>query len=288
MGRHAEAIRYFTAVMTLGRFRAVPRVGPLERLERICGYLLRHSEGAIRFRTGTPDHTKYQTSTYDWQYTTYGASTEEIPKDMPTPKGRPIKLTTFVDANLLHDNTTGRSATGVIHLANQTPIEWFSKRQSTVETSTYGSEFVAARQATEQIIDIRYTLRMMGVPIKGPTTLFGDNASVVTSGTIPQSTLSKRHVALSYHRVREAVAQGTIRFVHIEGRENPADVLTKFLPHTVFWPFIRPLLFWRGETNDEPTFSPVRGVSGRNSEASRGPGNVTVEKVLYGKNGSRG
>ena len=41
-----------------------------------------------------------------------------------------------------------------------------SKKQATVEMATYGSEFVAAKTATEQIMDIRYTLRYLGVPIK--------------------------------------------------------------------------------------------------------------------------
>jgi hypothetical protein len=278
----------FAAVMTLGRFRAAPRTGHLDRLKRICGYLRRNPEGTIRFRTGKPDYSKYQVPTYDWQYTTYGGSTEEIPRDMPTPKGKSVTLTTFVDANLLHDSTTGRSATGIIHLANQTPIDWYSKRQSTVETSTYGSEFVAARLATEQAIDIRYNLRMMGIPIDGATYMFGDNASVVTSGTIPQSTLSKRHVALSYHRVREAVAQGIIRFIHIEGKENPADIMTKFLPYAVFWPFVRPLLFWRGETNNEPSISAMRGVSSRNSGPSFGSNDVNAKKDAYSNIGTRG
>ena len=61
---------------------------------------------------------------------------------------------TWVDANLYHDFLTGRSVTGVIHLVNQTMIDFYSKKQNTVETSTYGSEFVAARTATEQIIDL--------------------------------------------------------------------------------------------------------------------------------------
>jgi len=186
---------------------------------------------------------------------------------MPTPKGVGVALTTFVDANLLHDLTTGRSATGVLHIINQTPVEWYSKRQSTVETSTYGSEFVAARIATEQVIDLRYSLRMMGIPIEGPTYMYGDNASVVISGTVPHSTLTKRHNALAYHR-----ASHIIVFLHIEGKENPADIFTKFLPHCVFWPFIRPLLFWRGETENEPVDFSVRGVSsGNRSESGHEP-----------------
>ena len=142
---------------------------------------------------------------------------------------------------------TGRSVTGILHLVNQTPAAWFCKLQNSVETATYGLEFVAARLATEQIMDLCYTLRMHGVPLDGKAYMFGDNQSVITSSTIPHSSLNKRHNALSYHRVREAIASGVIWFFHIPGTENPADVLTKFCGHAVFWPLIKPFLFWRGE-----------------------------------------
>ena len=85
-------------------------------------------------------------------------------------------------------------------MLNDTPIDWFSKRQATAETATYGAEFVAGRIATEQIIDLQTMLRYFGVPIK-ESYMFGDNKSVITSSTIPHSSLNKRHNALSYHRV---------------------------------------------------------------------------------------
>ena len=139
---------------------------------------------------------------------------------------------------------TGRACTGILHRLNKTPIDWYCKRQNNVKTATYGSEFVAARTATEQIIDLRYVLRMLGVPLDGPAYMFGDNLSVVTSATIPQSSLKKHHNALAYHKVREAQAAGILNFYHIDGKENPADVLTKFLPNSLHYPLIQPFLFW--------------------------------------------
>jgi hypothetical protein len=237
------------SVMTMSSFRAAPKEGHLERLKRIYGYLRKHPEGAIRFRTGIPpNESMYSMPEYDWMYTIYGKCEEEVPPELPMPKGKLVRMTTFVDANLMHCKVTGKSATGILHLVNQTPIDWFSRKQQTVETATYGSEFVAARQATEQIIDLRYTLRSMGVPIEKSTWLLGDNKSVITSSTIPHSSLSKRHQALSYHRVRSAVASGFLKFCHIAGNQNPADIMTKFLPYPVFWPYVQPLLFWKGET----------------------------------------
>ena len=95
-----------------------------------------------------------------------------------------------MDANLNHCFATGRSVTGCLHFVNHNPIDSYSKRQATVETATYGLEFVASKTATEQIIDLRHTLRYLGVPIKTKSYLFGDNRSVVTSSTLPNSTLN--------------------------------------------------------------------------------------------------
>ena len=111
-----------------------------------------------------------------------------------TMNSEPVRLSSFFDANLMHDVVTGRSASGILEFINQTPIDWFSKRQSQVETATYGSEFMVARQATERMIDLRYTLRSFGVPLDGPSWMFGDNKSVVTSSTIAHSTLTRVRV----------------------------------------------------------------------------------------------
>ena len=108
-----------------------------------------------------------------------------------------------MDANLNHCLATGKSLTGCLHFVNKTPVDWYSKKEATVETATYGSEFVAAKTATEQIMDIRQTLK--GVPIGAKSILFGDNRSVVTSAPLPHSTLTKRHNILAFHRVRQAI-----------------------------------------------------------------------------------
>jgi hypothetical protein len=97
------------------------------------------------------DYSHLDHVTFDWTYSVYGDSDEALPSIMPTPRGNPVCITTFEDANVMHDLTTGRSCTEILHLVDQTPVEWFSKRQKTTETATYGSKFVAACIATEQI-----------------------------------------------------------------------------------------------------------------------------------------
>ena len=76
---------------------------------------------------------------------------ERKPSDAPKPKGKRVVTTRYKDANLYHNLSTGRAVPGVLHFVNQTPVDWHTKKQETVETVTYGSEFAAAQTAIQQI-----------------------------------------------------------------------------------------------------------------------------------------
>ena len=213
--------------MTLSSFSVAPSRGHLERIKRIYGYLAKMKHGIIRIRTEEPDYSEIPVPEYDWAKSVYGNVSELIPTDAPTPYGKYVTTTHYVDANLMHCLLTGRSVTGILTFLNKTPIDWFSKKQSTVETATYSSEFVAARIAIERLMDLRLTLRYLGVPIRERDFMFGDNKSVVDSSNIPHGKLSKRHNALSYHRVREAIAFKIVALTFIPSTINPDDILSK-------------------------------------------------------------
>ena len=118
--------------------------------------------------------------------------------------------------------------------------------QKTVESSAYGSEGVAARIATEMIIATRYRLRMLGVKVTTSAVLLGDNRSVQIGGSVPSSTLNKKHNAISFHRVREAAAAFILIFAWVNTHCNLADVLTKGLPGTKFRSLTSYFLFGKG------------------------------------------
>jgi hypothetical protein len=182
---------------------------------------------SIRIRTEEPDFSDISDPEYDWTYTVYGKVKELLPKYAPDSLGKYVTLSHYVDANLMHDITSGKSVTGILHLVNKTPIDWYSKKQATVETVTYGSEFVAARVCVEQIIDLRTTLWYLGVPLRDKSYMFCGNKSVVGSSMQLQAKLRKQHTMLSFHRVGEAIASGIVGFFYILGDINPADILSK-------------------------------------------------------------
>ena len=110
---------------------------------------------------------------------------------------------------------------------NKTVVYTYSKRQNTVESSTYGSEFVAGRIAVEKILEYRYECRMLGMRIDTPAILLMDNEAVVKNTCLPSSTLKKKHNAIAYHKVREVVAAEIVLLAHIKTDFNKSDILTK-------------------------------------------------------------
>ena len=236
-------------VMSMSKFRLAPRQGHLDRLKRIYYYLSKTKQYSNRIRTNPPDISILPKINNDWSRSVYGDVYEDIPTDDPKPMGSKVYTFTFFDANLYHDQVTGRSVTAILHYFNSTVIDWYSKKQPTVENATYGSEFVAAKTATEQIIDLRITLRQLGVPIHETSFMFGDNQAVITSATIPQSLLSKRHTALAYHKVREAMAAGITSLHWKCSEENWSDILSKHWEFSKTYKMIKILFDYQGKIN---------------------------------------
>src|SRR5687767_15647101 len=178
----------------------------------------------------------------------YPDAVENVLSDRPKPMGKLCTITTYVDADHARDQVTRRSVSGIVTLLNNTPVSWLSKRQKMVESSTYGSEMVASRIAIELVIALRYSLYMLGVNLEPTSVLVGDNMAVVLNTTIPSSALKKKHHACNYHKVRESIAAGFIRYGHIRSEKNVADLLTKPLSKAVFLRLCSKYIFRQAES----------------------------------------
>lgn len=220
----------------LSQYQAAPREGHLEQALHIFSYLKHRPKLTLYFDPTIPniDYGQFQTTRADFAEH-YRDAEESLPHRMPKPRGRAVSVTAFVDASHAANKKTRRSHTGFIVFINRAPVMWYSKRQNTVESSTFSSEFIALKVCTEAIEHLRFKLRMFGVPLpKGePCHVFCDNESVVKNTTKVESTLNKKHNSIAYHYVRWAVAAGMITISWIQTGENLADVFTKRLGETV-------------------------------------------------------
>ena len=118
---------------------------------------------------------------------------------MPRPRGRPVSTTAFVDASHASNKKTRRSHTGYLIFINRAPIMWYSKRQQTVEASTFSREFIAMKACIEAIQHLIFKLRMFEVPMDEDhaTHIFCDNESVVNNSTNLESVLNKKHNSIA-------------------------------------------------------------------------------------------
>jgi hypothetical protein len=128
------------------------------------GYLKLHPKRKIAFDPQHPKVSEKLSKRHDCN-NFYRDVKEAIPGDMPVPRGNPMTAHCFVDASHGSDKSTRQLQTGILIFCNRTPIIWFSKRQNTVETSTFGNEFQAMKNAVDLIKAFYYKLRMFGVPI---------------------------------------------------------------------------------------------------------------------------
>jgi len=229
----------YYAVSTMARFNAAPREGHLKAMFRIFGYLKHYRKWRTIVDPTPPVRDMSKMEEKNWT-DLYPDAEEEIPPNAPEPKGEKVQIMVYKDADGGSDLVTWRSVTGIMVLANSYPVKFYSKRQATVDTSTYGSELVVARIAVDLLVEMRYKLRMLGAPIETPSVMYGDNMSVVLSTTFPLSTLKKKHQALAWHCVCEACAAGIIVFTYVPSAENIADCLTKALSPMVYSQLVKP------------------------------------------------
>ena len=220
-----------TELSMLSSYQAAPRQGHLEQVIHIFAFLKRRPKLTLYFDPQEPklDPSMFNGSTPDAFKDIYRDAKEEMPSHMPTPRGRKVTTTAYVDASHAANKKTRRSHSGHIIFINRAPILWYSKRQNTVESSTFSSEFIAMKICMEAIVALRYKLRMFGVPVEEPTNVLCDNLSVVKNSSLIESALNKKHNSVAYHAVRWAVAASVIRVGKIDTNYNLADAMTKRL-----------------------------------------------------------
>jgi hypothetical protein len=163
-------------VSMLAAFTAAPRTGHFAGILHMFAYLNKHSWSRLVFD-----------NSYDRIYNEveanrtgfYPDAREDVPADMPEPRGKEVQIIAFIDADHAGDLLTRRSRTSVLIYLNRSPIVWYSKKQNTVETSCFGSEFTALHTGIEISKGLRFKLSMMGVPLAGHAHIRVDNNSVV-------------------------------------------------------------------------------------------------------------
>jgi hypothetical protein len=207
----------------------MPHEGHLEDVFRVFPYLSLHHNTRVVFDPTYPTFDIGIFIKIDWK-SMYGNVKKMIPFYAPVRRGKEVDLRLFVDSDHDDEQFTRCSRTEFVIYLSMAQIVWFSKHQSTMNSTVFGAEFVAMKNGIETFCGLHYKLRIMGFALGGPTFVYGENLYVVHNTQRPESVLKKKSNSFFYHTVREYAAMGESIIGHVPSVENPADICTKVVP----------------------------------------------------------
>jgi hypothetical protein len=211
---------------------ALPREGHLAQVFHVFAYLKKYHNTEMVFDPSDLVINEAEFERKDWTSSEFGhvSGEEERPANTPQSRGFSFTIRAKVDADHAADTVMRRSRTGFIVFLNSAPVHWMSKKQGSVESSTFGSEFCAMQHCCEYLRGLRYKLRMMESACEEPAFISGDNQPILYNTSIPDSTLKKKSQSIAYHFVREGSARDEWRTSYVNTHKNEADLLIKMLP----------------------------------------------------------
>ncbi len=223
-----------TKVLIMSPCLALPGEGHLKALFHMFPHLEKKHNVVQVFNPREPSINHADFSKLDWLNTVYanerGELIEDLAKELPRPFGKEFVIRMLVDSDHAGDHVTRWSRSGFLVFLNSALIYWTSKKQTTIETSSFGSKFMAMKTGTEYLRGLRYKLRAMGIPVTNPVYVYGDNKSVLCNTTAPDSQLKKKSNSVGYHHCCEGVALDEWQTCYLKTDENTSDMMTKPLP----------------------------------------------------------
>ena len=196
---------------TVSRYTSNPTMEAIESVKRILRYLKLHQTDGI----------------------TYHRSTKA-----------PI-LVSYSDADWAGEKDTAESTTGSLHFLAEGPVSWSSKKQKTIALSSTESEYIAASEATREVVWLRKILAAAGYPQRQPTILFCDNRTTILLTSEDSTTDRRKHINVKYHYIRSQLKEGMIQMKWIETKEQLADIMTKAMPPLRF-NYLQPIIMGIG------------------------------------------
>lgn len=142
--------------------------------------------------------------------------------------GSPARLTGQTDSSWANCADTRRSYSGYLFsLSNGAAISWSSRLQRTVALSSTEAEYISCTDAGKEAVWLRSLATALGVPVAEPTLVHQDNegAKALTQNSVFHN--RTKHIDVRYHKIRELVDAGQVKFSHTPGTDLAADVLTK-------------------------------------------------------------
>ena len=124
------------------------------------------------------------------------------------------------------DKDSRRSTTGYVFTTGGTTESWISKLQKVVALSTTEAEYVAATEASKEMIWLQRFMEELGNKQEN-NRLYCDSQSAIHIANNSSFHLKTKHIQLRYHFIRSALEYGHLKLEKIYTSQNPPDMLTQ-------------------------------------------------------------
>ena len=146
-----------------------------------------------------------------------------------------LRLEAYCDSNWAGpDNDRARSTSSSVIYFGGGPIDWSSKLQSTVATSSANAELISAFNTSKNVFYVRQFLEELGYEQHRPTIVWEDNTACIAQSKNPVNHKRCKHILIKYHYLRHLTASNIVRLEYIVTKNQIADALTKPLPPVDF------------------------------------------------------
>jgi hypothetical protein len=145
-------------------------------------------------------------------------------------KSSSYDITAYSDADWAGCPDTRRSTSGYCVYLGDNLLAWSSRRQHTVSRSSAEAEYRAVANAVSETCWLRQLLQELRRPPRRATLVFCDNVSAQYLATNPVQHQRTKHVEIDLHFVRDKVALGEVKVLHVPSQSQFADIFTKGLP----------------------------------------------------------
>ena len=139
----------YVEVLMISSCLTMPIEGHLQQLFHIFAYLNNHHNTEMVFDPSATDFGADKSQRQYWSYTVYGDAPPDRPPNMPNHRGQVLIVSAYVDNDHAGDTVTRISKTGFYIYCNNALVYWMSKKQVSIETSSFESEFVAIKACTK-------------------------------------------------------------------------------------------------------------------------------------------
>lgn len=146
-----------------------------------------------------------------------------------------FKFFAYSDADYAGDLVKRKSTSGSCFLLGSSVISWASELQRCTAQSTAESKYVAASEATKELVWLKRLIHNLDDTLsKQKPTFYLDNHAAIKLAKNPEFHKRSKHIDTRYHYIREQFELGKFELKSIGTENQLADIFTKALPKNIF------------------------------------------------------